>query len=83
MSGRPELGYVLVEHRERLARFGFERVDALQRTRGGGVLLINDREDDDDLARDMTEVLTSFRGRLYSRRSERRRADKALAAARE
>jgi len=33
---------------------------------------------DDDLVRDMTEVLTSFCARLYGRRGARNRAEKAL-----
>ncbi len=78
---RPQLGYVLVEHRECLARFGFEMVDALPRARGGGVLVIEDREVDDDLVRDMTEVLASLCARLHGRRLARRRADRALVAA--
>ena len=32
---KPGLGIVLVEHRDRLARFGFELVDALLRSRAG------------------------------------------------
>ena len=35
----------------------------------------------DDLVRDMTEVLTSFRARLDGRRSARTRAEKALRCA--
>ena len=62
---KPQLGFVLVEHRERLARFGFEMVDALLRARGGSVIVLEEREVDDDLVRDMTEVLTSFCARLY------------------
>ena len=36
---------------------------------------------DDDLVRDMTQVLTSFCARLYGRRSARNRAEKALRCA--
>ena len=79
---KPGPGIVLVEHRDRLARFGFELVDALLRARGGGVLVAEDREVDDDLVRDMMEVLTSLCARLYGRRSSRRRAERAVAAAR-
>ena len=60
---------------DRLARFGFEMVDALLRARGGGVIVIEEREVDDDLVRDMTEVLTSLCARLYGRRSAQRRAE--------
>ena len=79
---KPQLGFVLVEHRERLARFGFEMVDALLRARGGGVTVLEEKEVDDDLVRDMTEVLTSFCARLYGRRSAKRRAEKAMQATR-
>ena len=78
---RPGLGFLVVEHRDRLARFGFEMVDALLRSRGGGVMVIEEREVDDDLVRDMTDVLTSLCARLYGRRSARRRAERAVAEA--
>ena len=82
MLERPRLAFVLIEHRERLARFGFEMVDALLRARGGRVIVVDDREVEDDLVRDMTEVLTSLCARLYGRRSAARRAQRALEAAR-
>ena len=80
---KPQLGFLLVEHRDRLARFGFEMVDALLRARGGGVIVIEEREVDDDLVRDMTEVLTSLCARLYGRRSAQRRAERAVKATQE
>ena len=43
--------------------------------------MTDDTEVDDDLVRDMTEVLTSFCARLYGKRSARHRAEKALEAA--
>lgn len=80
---KPQLGFLLVEHRDRLARFGFEMVDALLRSRGGGVIVLEEREVDDDLVRDMTEVLTSLCARLYGRRSAQRRAERAVKATQE
>lgn len=44
--------------------------------------MIDDTEIDDDLVRDMTEVLTSFCARLYGRRGAQNRAKAALARAR-
>jgi putative resolvase len=44
-------------------------------------VVIDDGEVDDDLVRDMTEVLTSFCARLYGKRSARNRAEKALRCA--
>ena len=74
---------ILVEHRERLCRFGFEYVEAALAGRGARVLVMDDDDLGDDLVRDVTEVMTSLCARLYGRRSARRRAERALAAAQE
>ena len=73
-------GTIVVEHRERLSRFGFEYLEAALSGRGARILVMEDAELEDDLVRDVTEVMTSLCARLYGRRSARRRA---LAAARE
>jgi len=77
----PAIGIVVVEHRERLARFGVEYVEAALRAQGRRLVVVEDRQVDDDLVRDVTEVLTSMCARVYGRRSARRRAERALAAA--
>ena len=74
---------IVVEHRERLCRFGFQYVEAALAGRGARILVMEDGELEDDLVRDVTEVMTSLCARLYGRRSARRRAERALAAARE
>lgn len=77
----PAVGTIVVEHRERLARFGVEYVEAALRAQGRRLVVIEEREVDDDLVGDITEVLTSMCARLYGRRSARRRAERALEAA--
>ena len=77
------VGTVMVEHRERLCRFGFEYVEAALAGRGARILVMDEAELEDDLVRDVTEVLTSLCARLYGKRSARRRAERALAAAQE
>ena len=73
---------LVVEHRDRLARFGFEMVEAALAGGGGEVVVVEDGDDvDDDLVRDATEVLTSMCARLYGHSSAPRRAERALAAA--
>ena len=74
---------IVVEHRERLCRFGFQYVEAALAGRGARILVMEDGELEDDLVRDVTEVMTSLCARLYGRRSARRRAERALAAAKE
>ncbi len=77
------VGTIVVERRERLSRFGFEYVEAALAGRGARILVMDEGELEDDLVRDVTEVMTSLCARLYGRRSARRRAERALAAAQE
>ncbi len=81
LLGDPALSAIVVEHRDRLGRFGTEYLEAALRAAGRRVLVVEDREVADDLVRDMLEVLTAFCARLYGRRSATRRAQRALAAA--
>jgi len=69
---------IVVEHRDRLARFGFEHLEAALSAQGRAVVVVDEGEVEDDLVWDMTEVLTSFCARLYGRRGARNRAEKAL-----
>ena len=72
---------VVVEHRDRLARFGVEHLEAALAAHRRRVVVVDDGEVDDDVVGDMTEVLTSFCARLYGRRGARNRAVKALGCA--
>ena len=69
---------IVVDHRDRLARFGVEHLEAALSAQGRRVVVVDDGEVEDDLVRDMTEVATSFCARLYGRRGARNRAEKAL-----
>jgi putative resolvase len=77
----PTMGTMVVEHRDRLARFGVEYLEAALAATGRRLVVVEEAEVADDLVRDMVEVLTSFCARLCGRRSARRRAELALAAA--
>jgi len=50
-----------------------ELVEAALESAGRRLVVLDEGEVDDDLVRDMTEVLTSFCARLYGRRSARNR----------
>jgi putative resolvase len=77
----PKVTTVVVEHRDRLARMNAELGEAALSAHGRRLVVLDPGEVDDDLVRDMTEVLTSFCARLYGRRSARNRAEKALRCA--
>jgi predicted site-specific integrase-resolvase len=78
----PSVLTIVVEHRDRFARFGSEYVAASLQANGRQLVVVDDAEVDDDLVRDVTEVLTSLCARLYGRRAGAHRAAKALAAVR-
>jgi putative resolvase len=48
-----------MEHRDRLARFGFDLLEAALAASGRHVVVIEDREVTDDLVQDVLEILTS------------------------
>lgn len=78
----PEVQTIVVEHRDRLARFGVEYLEAALAATRRKLVVVEEGEAEDDLVQDMVDVLTSFCARLYGRRSARNRAKRALAAAR-
>jgi putative resolvase len=71
---------IVVEHRDRLMRFGFEYVESSLAAQGRKVMVVDPTEMKDDLVHDMIEVLTSFCVRLYGRRSAKNKAQKAIEA---
>lgn len=75
------LAGIVVEHRDRLARFGAEYVEAAMASAGRSIWIVEKGETKDDLVQDMIDVLTSFCARLYGRRSAKNRAARAIKAA--
>jgi putative resolvase len=76
----PSATVIVVEHRDRLAGFGVERVHAALAAHGRRIVVVDDVETTDDLVRDMIEVLTSMCARLYGGRGARNRALRAVTA---
>ena len=78
----PDAKVIVVEHRDRLARFGVEHLEAALAAQGRRIVVADAGETTDDLVRDMIEVLTSMCARLYGRRGARNRAMRAVTATR-
>ncbi|MFD9718901.1 IS607 family transposase [Streptomyces sp. NPDC059076] len=77
----PQVAVIVIEHRDRLARFGVEHLEAVLSASGRRLVVLDPTETADDLVRDITEVLTSMCARLYGRRAARNRAARAVAVA--
>jgi putative resolvase len=72
---------IVVEHRDRLACFGVEHLEAALAAQGRRIVVLDPAGTSDDLVADMVEVLTSFCAHLYGRHGARNRALRALTAA--
>jgi len=74
---------VVVEHRDRLARFGVASLASSLAAAGRQVVAINETEQKDDLVQDFVDVVTSMCARIYGKRSAKNKAKKMLDAAKE
>jgi putative resolvase len=81
LLANPQVNAIIVEHRDRLARFGVEALKAALAASGRRLIVVDPAECSDDLVRDMLEVLTSFCARLYGQHGARHRARAAVKAA--
>ncbi|WP_375263906.1 IS607 family transposase [Palleronia sp.] len=67
-------GRLVLTHKDRLLRFGAELVFAICEMKGVEVVILNQSEDtsfEEDLARDVLEIITVFSARLYGARSRK------------
>lgn len=71
---------IIVEHRDRLARFGIRRLEASFAAQKRKLIVIDNAEIERELVQDMLDLMTSFSARLYGERSAKNRAKRVLAA---
>lgn len=69
---------IVVEHRDRLTRFGFNYIQNLLIKQNRKVLVINDSENKDDIIQDFISIITSFCARIYGHRRSRRKTEKLI-----
>ncbi len=68
------VGRLVITHKDRLLRFGAELVFAICEAKGVEVVILNAGENtsfEEDLARDVLEIVTVFSARLYGTRSRK------------
>jgi putative resolvase len=69
-----QVGRLVITHKDRLLRFGAELVFAICEAKNVEVVILNQGEDtvfEEDLAKDVQEIITVFGARLYGSRSRR------------
>jgi predicted site-specific integrase-resolvase len=74
-----EIDIILVEHKDRLTRFGFNYIETLLTTQNRKIEVINNIEDNkDDLIQDFVSIITSFCARIYGQRRNKRKTEKLI-----
>ena len=70
---------IVVEHSDRLARFGLNYIKKLLELQGRRIEIVNEQNNDrDDLMQDFVSIITSFCARLYGLRRNKRRTEKII-----
>lgn len=74
-----QIDIILVEHKDRLTRFGFKYIEELLDIQDRKIEVINNIIDDkDDLIQDFISVITSFCARIYGQRRCKRQTEKLI-----
>ena len=67
---------IIVEHKDRLTRFGFNYLEILAKKQGFKIIVVNPTAtNQEDLMQDFASIITSFCARLYSRRRAKRKTE--------
>lgn len=70
---REDWGTLIVEHKDRLTRFGFNWFSLFIEAQGRQIIVINEASDDrTDLVQDLIAIIYSFSARLYGQRRSKK-----------
>ena len=79
----PSVTLIVVEHKDRLTRFGFNYLDKLLTMQGRRIEVIRPsgvaENGKEDLVQDFVSIVTSFCARLYGQRRSKRKTERIMA----
>lgn len=76
---QPDPVRLVVEHKDRLTRFGFNFLRAAIERSGGEIVVINSVEDgEEDIVQDFVSVITSMCARIYGKRRSARKTEQLI-----
>lgn len=75
----PSINLIIVEHKDRLTRFGFAYLQTLLEMQNRKIEVVNQTENPrEDLMADFTAIITSFCARLYGLRRTKRKTEQLI-----
>lgn len=73
------INLIIVEHKDRLTRFGFNYIETLLENENRKIEVINSPENHkEDLVADFVSIITSFCARIYGQRRTKRKTEKLI-----
>jgi len=73
------INLIVVEHKDRFTRFGFNACKVLLNNEGRSIEVVNKAENGkEDLLQDLVSIITSFCARLYGQRRCKRKTEKII-----
>jgi predicted site-specific integrase-resolvase len=77
---QPDWNILVVEHKDRLTRFGFNYINTLVELSGKRIEVVNLTDNDKaDLMQDLVAIIYSFSARMYGLRRAKRKTDHIIA----
>jgi predicted site-specific integrase-resolvase len=74
-----EINLIIVEHKDRLTRFGFNFLEVLLKNSNRKIEVINNTDSEkEDLIQDFISIITSFCARIYGQRRCKRKTEKII-----
>lgn len=71
--------YIIVEHKDRLTRFGFNYIKMLLQNAHKDIDIVNEVvKEKEDLIEDFMSIITSFCARIYGNRRVKRKTEKII-----
>ena len=79
LLANPTMTVIVVEHKDRLTRFGFRYIETLLEQQGRRVEVVNLADDGkEDLLEDLVSIIYSFCARLYGLRRAKRKTERIV-----
>ena len=69
---------IIVEHTDRLSRFGTNVIEAMLSAQGRNLVVVDKTELNDDMVKDLVDIITCFCAKLYGKRSGKNKAKKMI-----
>lgn len=77
---KKDFNILIVEHKDRLTRFGFNYIETLLNLQGKKIIVINSTDNkSDNLMEDLISIIYSFSARIYGLRRSKRKTEKIIA----